>query len=178
MPQVLPTAPILEFNAPSFNRTCSLVRTIQPKDGSLSDIRPGRCEGTPVGTELELLLVHLRDYACSCLLTFARTSSSSLLGSGSLSLKPPSPSLPDGLLHCDVRASAPTALPCRGGHNRDVVRPMSLPSATLTFQLRRIINPDYPYAPVREGIIPSHKLPSFNPAVLPLSRVVKTATYK
>jgi hypothetical protein len=39
------------------------------------------------------------------------------------------------------------------GYNRDVVRSVPLLSATLPFQLRRIMNLDRPYAPVREGIM-------------------------
>jgi hypothetical protein len=37
------------------------------------------------------------------------------------------------------------------GYSRDVVRSVPLLSATLPFQLRRIVHLDRPYAPVREG---------------------------
>ena len=39
------------------------------------------------------------------------------------------------------------------GYSRDVVQSVPLLSATLPFQLRRIMNLDRPYAPVREGIM-------------------------
>jgi hypothetical protein len=50
---------------------------------------------------------------CSCL-SLLEHLPSSLLRSGWLSLKPPSSSLLDGLLPCDTRATASTALPCWG----------------------------------------------------------------